>query len=102
MGPDQPGNAFARTKLRIERCNHACVVLLQDFQEQRAGKFFLRSEEMEEAAVGRSREIAYRGHRRALEAVALEHGEACGQEIVAGGGGHLAFSPNEQWIVTLE
>src|ERR1700751_2443656 len=102
MGPDQPGNAFARTKLRIERGNHAGVVALQDFQEQRAGKFLLRSEKMEEAAVGRARQIADRGHRRALEAVAFEHGEACGQEVVPGGRRHEAYPAIVLWITPLE
>ena len=55
MGADHPRDALARAGLRIERRHHARVVALQDFQEQRAGEFLLRAEEMEKAAVGSAR-----------------------------------------------
>ena len=88
MGANQPRDALARAAGGIERRDHAGVIALQDFQEQRAGKFLLRAEEMEEAAVGGPRAAADRRDGGALKPVAVEHGKARGKQILSGGRDH--------------
>ena len=73
MRADQPRHAFPRAAGFVDRRQHGCVIPPEDFQEQGAGEFLLRSEEMEEAAVGRPRAGSDGRHRGALEAVAVEH-----------------------------
>jgi len=67
----------------FERGEHGGVVVPENIQEQRAGQFLLRSENMEKAAVGHTGLLADRGHRRTLESFALENREAGGQQFTA-------------------
>jgi hypothetical protein len=64
------------------------VITLQHFQKQRARQFFLRPEEMEEAAVGSPRAGTNRRNRRALEAVAVEHRQSRSQQILSHASDH--------------
>ena len=67
----------------VDRSDDRRVIGLQDLQEQGSGELLLRGEEMEEAAVGRTGAGADLGHRRAFEAVAVEHRQSRRQQIFA-------------------
>ena len=92
MGTYQARDALARIAGWIERCHHAGVIVLQDFQKQRARQFLLRTKEMKKAAIGGARAGADRSDGCALKAVAIEHGKARGEQIFPGGRDHQEFS----------
>src|SRR5215207_9563999 len=83
MRADQPRHALPRSAGSIDRRDDGGVVTGENFQEQRAGQFLLRSEEMEEAAVGRPRAGSDGGHGGALETVAVEYRQSRRQKILA-------------------
>jgi hypothetical protein len=88
MRANQTIDPLLRAAGRIDRRKHRGVIPPQHFQKQRARQFFLRPEEMEEAAVGCPRVGTNRRNRRAFEAVAVEHRQSRGQQILSHANDH--------------
>jgi hypothetical protein len=81
-------HALFRAEGLANRREDGAVIALQDFQEQGAGQFLLRPEEMEKAAIGRPRPGSNGGNGSALNAVAVEHRQSRRQQILARRGRH--------------